>query len=140
MADGTPAGFKASAIVGLSDGSTVTVRKWSFTRALEIMKFLGSSWRDLLAARAAMVERGAGMTPEAVQASLAAFLTFLGPKALALVRLSVDKPELVTEETPLEDMLDLLAEVVELNITEKLVKKAKALLGTWKRLAPTEGP
>ena len=140
MADGTPKGFKTSEIVELSDGSTVTVKKWSYTRAIEIMKFLGASWRDLLSARAALAAGGGGADPEAVQEALTGLLEFLGPKALQFVRLSIDKPTAVGEETTLEDMLDLVSVVLELNVTEKLVKKAKALLGTWKRLAPTEGP
>lgn len=138
MADGTPKGFKISELVELGDGSTITVRKWSYTRAIEIMKFLGASWRELIVARAHLAEAVA-KDPAAAQEAIVALLEFLGPKALVFVRLSVDKPDAITEATTLEDMVELVLAVIELNVTEKLVKKVKALLGTWKRIVPTEG-
>ncbi len=133
MADGTPATFERSRIVELSDGETVTVKKWSYVRALEMMKFLGDSWKELLTARAAMA--AASNLEEAISSTL----KFLGPKALQMVRLSVDKPEVVHEDIDLEDMLELLQATLELNLTERMVKKAKALLGKLKSFLPAEG-
>ena len=132
MQGDTPKALRTAELVEISDGP-ITVKKWSYLRALQIMKYLGSSWTELLQARAAMD------SAKDLQQILAASLEFLGPKVLTVVKLSVDAPDRVTEETSLEDMLELFAAVLELNVTEKLVKKVKALLGKWKQMSPAEG-
>ena len=62
------------------------------------------------------------------------FISLIGARSMDLIRASVDKPDVVVDDIPAEDALALLEAVMDLNLTDNLVKKGGALWTRFQRL------
>ncbi len=117
---------KRSRLVKLPSGIELTVLKWSFTRALEVMEFVDGQLKNVPKELTDKIFKGSAFS------MAMATMQLLGGQMLGVVRLSVEKDQrhLVTGEMDVDDVMTLVDAVLEMNMTETLTKKTLAL---WKR-------
>lgn len=106
------------------EGGHVVVEKWTGQKLFQIMGLLA----DFLAARS--VNELEAMKKAQPASAAVTLVKALGDRVVTFVQLSVSSehrdsvPALVSE-----DFLDVLSAVVELNVTEKFIKKSFELVG-----------
>jgi hypothetical protein len=120
---------RSRAEVTISDGRTVTVRRWSFAKAMEVTRIL--------------LEASQKLSPQGMSAAKAMnvldFMRVFAMEApeplIRILRFSVadEDREKVSLESPAEDVLTLLDAVLELNRAEVLSGKVRALLARFKQ-------
>ena len=125
---GVPDALKATKVVRLSDGTEVRVLQWSFTRLLEILDRLDGWLSGIPKEKLDKIING---TP---QNAAFGFIGVIGSRSLDLIRVSVDKPDAVKDAINAEDALSLLEAVMELNMTDNMLKKGGALWTRFQRL------
>lgn len=112
----------------------VVVEKWSISKFCQVVELIEEVVHglpdDKLAAMKGGSIRALGKMAEA-----------LGPRLTAFLRISVrpEDREVISDELAAEDALALLEAVVDLNFTERLRKKAKALWSKIPTVQPTNG-
>lgn len=124
------------AVVDLSEGGTFVVERWPLPKMLYILAWVSELIKevDLINLSPAKI---ASMNP--IELGLQV-VKLLGDKLPEFIALSV-KPEdkAVLLALPADDQLDILVEIIKLNWSEKLVKKAKELFGLFKSRWPANG-
>lgn len=115
--------------VQLEGGEVVTVERWSFSRMLQIIGFLEKELESIPKESLDRVLSG-----NAFQAALR-FMQLLGGRVIGFLRISVSETdrERITQELSAEDVMELVDAVLELNLSERLLKKGTAL---WARYQP----
>ena len=125
---GVPDALKGSRVVILSDKTEVRVLRWSMPRLLEIFDRLEGWLTDVPKEKIDKIING---TP---QSAAFGFVGLIGARSMDLIRASVEKPDVIMDDFPAEDALALLEAVMDLNLTDNLVKKGMALWTRFQQL------
>lgn len=109
-----------------TSGANITVIKWSFTRALEVMAFVDQRLQNIPTESADRLLKGTYF-----QVAMKT-IQLLGKEMFYVMKLSVveEDRKQITEEMDAEDAMTLIEVVMEMNLSELFVKKVKAL---WSR-------
>lgn len=121
---------QATKLVDLPSGLQVTVVKWSFTRALEVMRYVEEKLKDTNKESLDSILKGSAFS------MAMGTLNLMGKQMLGVVRLSVipEDRDKIQESMPADDVMVLVEATLEMNLTEVLVKKVTAL---WTRFEQT---
>jgi hypothetical protein len=113
---------KRHRLVQLDDGKAVLVERWSLAKMLYAFEYLASVFKEVADQELAQLSGN----PYTVALKL---VQLLGDRAHELLRLCVakDDQDKVTPEIAPEDAVEIVAACVELNLTEKLLKKVEEL-------------
>lgn len=125
---------KRHVVVNLSEGGTFLVERWPLAKMLYVLSWLSQLIKEVpdLTGLGAPGLSAMDLGLKVVQ--------LLGDKLPEFLYLSVrpeDKAILV--DLPADDQLDVLVEIIRLNWSEKLTKKAKELFGLFKSNLPANG-
>lgn len=124
---------KRQVTVSVGEGKTIIVERWALAKLITMMSWLTKNLKD-----AASLFDGS----QKVSAFEFAQMLFdqLGDKLPEFLRLAIGPAQQAdVMELPADEALDVLVEVVKINITDKLVKKVKELLGLFKSKFPESG-
>lgn len=122
-----PAALRGTRSVKLSTGETVQATRWSWTKFMDIVEHLDKWLGDVDNATVDRITKGS------VRHAAFGFIQLIGKKAIDFCKLAVDKPDLVNDDLTPEDVIALLEAILDLNMTENLLKKANAL---WTKFQP----
>lgn len=126
---------KRNKIIGLEDGKTIVVQKWSTTKFISIVDYIMRSLGDI--PQASLQKMVVGNDP---RESAATFLSVLGSKVTGIVELSVrEEDRNKIRDLDAEEFLDVLEGVLELNLTEKLIKKVQSLTAKFRQFGMGNG-
>jgi hypothetical protein len=122
---------KRTKAIKLTEGGVVIVEKWSAIKFLTVIDFIVNAVQHVPASTLKSVST----SPNAL-----AIFKVMGERAIGLIELSVrqeDAPKL--KDLDAEELVDLLDAVLELNLTEKFLKKVKSLVARFQQFGGTAG-
>jgi len=117
------------AVVNLTEGGTFTVERLALPKLLYILSWLSGVIKDIQLTSLDPVKLAA-MNPMELGVQLVQTLGDKLPDFIGLAVKPEDKELVLT--LPADDQLDILVEIIKLNWSEKLVKKAKELFGLFR--------
>ncbi len=117
-------------VVSLDGGETVIVEKFSLSKMIYVFEYITGLFKDLPEEELKKLEGNSYMIA-------ARAINLLGDKAPGLIKMLVrkDDQDKVTKDIDADDALEIMVAALDLNLTEKLAKKAaelKALFGRMK--------
>lgn len=124
-----PAVLRCSRPVTLSNGTTVNAIRWAWPEFMDVIENLDKWLEDVPNATVDRIMKGT-----TIQAALG-FLRLLGGKAIGFCKMGVDKPELIIDDLTPSDVLTVFQAIMDLNLTDDLVKNGAALWTKYQRLS-----
>lgn len=119
--------------VKVGEGGIVVVEKWSAQKLILIINYVSGA----IAGLSDSTLRAMGTDSRSAATNM---IQVLGEKVLGLVELSLraeDRPKV--KDLDAEEFLDVLEAVIDLNLTDSLIKKVKGLMAKLKPLQTGNG-
>jgi len=125
---------KRHRVITLSEGGSFTVTRWSIAKTMLMSSWLAKAVKDMPGVEKAIE----GVSPMELGTKL---VDLLGDKLVDFLGMSVDPADKATVlDLPADDALEVFQAIVELNVTDKLLKKVKELSGLFRsKFLPVNG-
>lgn len=131
--DKVPEAFsKRHKVISLSEGGqTITITRWSIAKTMIMSGWLSRVIKDAVGFDVKQIE---GLTSIELGAKM---VEVLGDKIIEFLGLAVDPVDKgMIAELPADDALEIFQAIIDLNVTDKLIKKVTELSGLFRSRFP----